>query len=84
MAFLFTKFRIQNKLKNKEVIVLRKQIKHYLRKKVDKLLDMNWNGTKELVDELPDELIDKIHQEIDKVFEKNDNNIKEEEINEKE
>ena len=66
------------------MIVLRKQIKHYLRKKVDKLLDMNWNGTKELVDELPDELIDKIHQEIDKVFEKNDNNIKEEEINEKE
>jgi len=77
LSFFFTKFRIQNKLKNKEVIVLRKQIKQYLRKKVDKLLDTNWNGSKELMDELPDDLKEKIHQEIDKVFEKNDNNIKE-------
>lgn len=82
MAFLFfAKFRIQNKLKNKEVIVLKKEIKQYFKRRIDKYL-INENGSKETIDKLKDELIKEIHQEIDKVF-KNDN-IKEDLSNEKE
>lgn len=66
---------------NKEVIVLKKEIKQYFKRRIDKYL-INENGSKETVDKLPDEIIEKIHQEIDKVF--LDNNIKEEEINEQE
>lgn len=81
MAFLFfTKFRIQNKLKNKEVIVLRKQIKQYFKRRIDEFL-INENGSKETIDKLKDELIEMIHQEIDKVF-KDENNIKEDLDNE--
>jgi len=82
MAFLFTKFRIQNKLKNKEVIVLKRQIKQYFKRRIDKYL-INENGSKETVDKLKDEFIEMIHQEIDKVF-KEQNNIKEDLNNEQE
>lgn len=61
------------------MIALKKEFKQFLKRRIDKYL-INENGSKETVDKLPDEIIEKIHQEIDKVF--LDNNIKEEEINE--
>jgi len=64
------------------VIVLKKEIKQYFKRRIDKFL-INENGSKETVGKLKDELIEMIHQEIDKVF-KDKNNIKEEKINEKE
>jgi len=64
------------------VIVLKRQIKQYFKRRIDKYL-INENGSKETVDKLKDEFIETIHQEIDKVF-KDKNNIKEEEINEQE
>ena len=64
------------------MIVLKKEIKQYFKRRIDKFL-INENGSKETVGKLKDELIEMIHQEIDKVF-KDKNNIKEEKINEKE
>ena len=78
----FAKFRIQNNDKSKEVIALKKEIKQYFKRRIDKYLVNNWNGSKELVDDIPDDVKERIHQEIDKVFK--DNNIKEDLDNEQE
>ena len=65
----------------KEVIALKKKVKQYLKRRIDKLLEINLLESRKIVDELSDDVKERIHQEIDKVF-KDKNDIKEEEINE--